>query len=117
MAETLCDSGAVKLKAGANVATLTGSQYTQLINQAEADIMASTRIDWVNLYSSLDAENKLILEAACSDKAGIYAISYDMSGYTSRAEAITMLNVLWASFTDALRVLKEDNSKTYLGGS
>ena len=108
MTETLCDSGAVKLKAGTNVATLTAAQYTQLINQAEGYINSVTRVNWNDVYSTLDADVKQVLEDAASSKAAVGAINYDMSGYTSKAEAITMLNVNFQILQDAIRELKED---------
>jgi len=120
MVETLCDSGAVKLKAGANVSTAVTSipaTMTQFINQAEGDIAVDTGIDWVTLYSGISANFKQALEGACSNKAAIYAISYDMSGFTSRQEALNMLNVLWGSYDRATDRLREDKVKVLLGAT
>lgn len=115
MAETLTDSGAVKLAAGANVSTeLTAAQYTKLINQAESLICLRTKKNWVELYSTLDEDYKKILEDAASSYAAIGAINYDMSGYYSRQEALTMLNVNWAKFKECLNKLEDDKYKTFL---
>ena len=52
MSETMCDSGAVKLKAGANASTaLTAANYTQLINQAESFINMWTRTNFTDDYA------------------------------------------------------------------
>ena len=107
MVETLTDSGAVKIRAGANVATLTPDQYTELINQAEAYINSTTRIDYVAAYSGLATDKKKILDLAASSHAAMGAINFDMSGYTSRAEALTMLNFNHQLMFEATRLLKE----------
>tara|TARA_Y100000310_G_C20702423_1_gene831092 strand:+ start:9388 stop:10266 length:879 start_codon:yes stop_codon:yes gene_type:complete len=95
---TICEYNDVIGKAGANVlaALSTGAKF-QLMNsfalQAQSRICAITRFDWVAQYSSLTANVKEILNDVCSNIAGIYAIAHDMSGYTDRVEAETMINV------------------------
>jgi hypothetical protein len=42
-------------------------------------------------------------------------IMYDMSGYTTRTEAQTMLDVLENNIRRAMQILEEDKNKTYLG--
>ena len=112
MTTTLCVSGACILKAGKNVSSdLTGTtsdaKWTTLINEAEAYLNTITRYDLVGNYASLDAENKKILEMVCSDIAAMYGIIYDMSGYTSRFEAQTMLDVLRDKITDNVKLLQD----------
>lgn len=107
MTETICDSGAVKLKAGANAPTLTAAQYTQLINQAESFINVITGVDYVSGYAGLTDVDKKILEDAASSHAAMGVINYDMSGYTSRAEAQTMLDVNYSRFFDAIELIKD----------
>lgn len=114
MTETFCDSGAVKLKAGSNLPTLTAAQYTQLINQAESYINVLTKVNYTDTYSGLDADLKMLLEEACSNIAAIYTIQYDMSGYTSRAEAQTMLNVLWDRVDKGIELLKEKQNTDFI---
>ena len=120
MTETLCDSGAVKFKAGTNAnSTLTDNptQMTQFINQAEGDIAGDTAIDWVSEYAGVSANFKQLIEGAVASKAAIAVINYDMSGYTSRQEALTMLNVNWATYDRAVRELKEVKIKKELFGA
>jgi hypothetical protein len=115
MTETLCDKAAVQLKAGTNVnSTITDGQYTQLINQAESYINAVTRVNWVDVYAALDADLKKILEDAASSHAALGAINFDMSGYTSRAEAQTMLDVNYTRLTDAINQLKEKYTTDFI---
>lgn len=106
MVETLCDSGVVKLKAGANVSSsLTPAHYTTLINQAETYISNLARKDFVSLYSGLAANYKKILEDFCSSYAAIEAIKYNMANFTSRQEALIMINILWAKMKDCERII------------
>jgi hypothetical protein len=108
MTETLCDSGAVKLKAGKNVsADLTPAQYTLMINQAESDIVMEMRADVVAGYAGYTDSKKKILEDATSSKAALVAINYDMSGYTSRTEAQTMLDLNSEIYSNAIKKLKD----------
>ena len=112
MTVTMCDSGTVKLKAGANVNTdLDDDQYTELINQAESYINTATRINYTDTYAALNDDVKKILEDAASSHAAVGAINYDMSGYTSRAEAQTMLDVNWAKVEQAIKLLKASIKK------
>lgn len=108
MTETLCTSGAVKLKSGAGVSSdLTAENYTQLINQAESYINAATRINWVDLYASLDDNLKKILEDAASSHAAIGAVQYDSSNYVGTGEATTIINTNYTRYIDAINLLKE----------
>ena len=115
MTETFCDKAAVQLKAGANVSSsITDGQFTQLINQAESYINVATRINYTDTYSGLNADVKKILEDAASSHAATGAINYDMSGYTSRAEAQTMLNLNWARLSAAIKLLKDKKSTDFI---
>ena len=118
MTVTMCDSGAVKLKAGANVSeSLTNDNYTQLINQAESYINLVTRINYTDTYSGLNDDVKKVLEDAASCHAATSAIGYDMSGYTSRQEALNLLNILWAKFTEILKELKDKKFTDFINGA
>lgn len=115
MVDTFCDSGTVKLKAGANVSTaLTGANYSTLINEAEAYINNLTRTNYVTTYSSLTAAKKTIIEDVASCHAAIAAINYDMSGFTSRQEALIMVNILWARMQEGIKLLNDDNTRGFL---
>ena len=119
MAETFCTSGAVKLKAGANVSTaLTGANYTSLINQAEDYINVAVKkagVDLITAYAGLSSDVKLIIEDACSSKAALSAIAYDMSGYTNTAEAQTLLDVNYQIFSDCMERLELKQHTDFMG--
>lgn len=117
MAGTLCLSGATFFKAGANVsATIkTDTFAVAMINQAEGYLNAISKYDWVANYASLNAITKLILEEACSNLSAIYAIQYDMSGYTTRQEAEDMVDILWARFNQCKDILEKQDFVNYIG--
>ncbi len=119
MSFNLATSGAIIRKAGDGVSSIStsGAALSEWCDQAEGFVMSETRQDWVADLSSIDANKRGILSEAVSSLAAINLINYDMSGYTSRLEAQTMLDVLRDSATRAINTLKEDKSKTFLGVS
>lgn len=120
MVETLCTSGAVKHRAGANASetvTASGAWLTELINQAEGEIAAETQCDWVASYSGLSANYKKILEGACAAKAAIKVISYDSTGFLNIGEAAFMVNVLWGEYDRSLKLLSDSTIRNALGGT
>lgn len=108
---TLCTNGNVQYKAGANAsATSKAEAYTNVyIKQAEGKICLDTRYDWVTNYASVSTIGKEVLRQAVSALAAVDVINYDMSGFTSRQEALTMVNILWAEYTDIVKRIVEDN--------
>ena len=96
-------------KAGANASAVSVAvAYTDdFIAQAESEINALTRVNWSDLYAGLDADVKAILKEAGTNLAAMYVISYDMSNFSSRQEATTMLDLLRDSYLRALGVLRE----------
>lgn len=96
-------------KAGAGKSSVSSAEaYTNnFISQAESFINAVTKYNWSDAYSGLNVDVKGLLKEAGSNIAAMYVINYDMSGYTSRAEAQTMLNVLWDRASKCLELLKD----------
>lgn len=116
----LCSSYAIIRKAGVNAnSTIIASNaaLSDWCDQAEAEITTATKYDWVTNYSTINQNTKAILTAATSARAAIAVINYDMSGYTSRSEAQTMLDVLRDEYTRALEILKDNDSRSKMGGS
>ena len=118
MAPTMAISGACILKAGANVSSdLTGAdgetKWNELIAQAESIINVNVRYNFTDAYATLNDDVKFILEQTASDIAAIYGIIYDMSGYTSRAEAETMINVLRDRAIYSLSMLRDKKQETF----
>ncbi len=119
MTETLCNSGNVKLAAGANVSTsLTPAFYTTLINQAEGQLTADTRVNWVTHWPTISGNNTAkIVEQAVANFAAVGAIGYDPSGYTSSQEATTIINVCLDRYDRAVTKLKDANVYKPFGGT
>ena len=114
MTVTLCDSGAVKIKAGTNAATLTDAQYTEIINRAEGFVCAEARYDFVANSGAVSNIGKELLKDVTSSKAAIEAINKDMSGYTSRVEAQVMLDVNYAIVVDSINMLRDDKYRKFV---
>ena len=114
MTETLCDSGAVKIKAGANAATLTASQYTDIINRAEGFVCAAARYDFITNYANISNIGKNFLKDVTSSKAAIEVINYDMSGFTSRTEAQVMLDINYSILVDGINLLRDEKFRSFI---
>lgn len=126
MVTTFCVSGAVLAKAGKNVSSevVSGSLLVgtdiyvdNYIKQAENLINTMSRVDWIAAFAGLSASTKLLLEQVCSDLAAMYAIQYDMGGYTTRTEAETMLDVLRDSSLRGLSLLRDQKQKDFVNGT
>lgn len=110
-AGTLAINANVTYEAGANAsATSAAEAYTNIyIKKAEGKICLDTRYDWVTNYSDVSAIGKEILREAVSCYAAIAVINYDMSGFTTRQESLTMINILWARYADIVKRIVADN--------
>jgi hypothetical protein len=110
-AGTLCINADVVKQAGANVsATSIAEGYTNVyIKLAEGKICLDTRYDWVTNYASVSAIGKEVLREAVSCYAAVAAINYNMVAYSSRQEALIMINILWARYIDIVKRITTDN--------
>jgi len=114
MAWTLSTSGACIIKAGTNAnsaITASGAALSKWSDEAEGTLNALTRKDWVADYASIKANFKPALDDAVSDIIAIRIINYDMSGYTSRLEAQTMLDVIKDNLNRNLDALKDQKNQ------
>jgi len=119
---TMALSGACLLKTGSNVNTkFTGltaeADWEVLILQAESYINSVTRYNWTDAYSTLNVDVKYILEDAVSCLAAMYAITYEMGGYTSGNEAQTMLDFLHDRVQTLIKELKEIKVRDFVTGA
>jgi hypothetical protein len=113
----LCSSLAAVRKAGANAnstITASGAALASWSDEAEAVACAEARYDVVTNWASLTAKGKEIFQALTTALIAQNIISYDMSGYTSRMEAQTMLDVLENQVGRVLGEITDKNIKTYL---
>ena len=116
---TFCINADVVKKAGANVnAAATAEAFTNnYILQSEGRIMTNARSDLKSDYGTLNAETKELLREASSNLAAVYAIQYDMSGFTSRLEAEDMINTLIFNHNQAMKILADQKTITYSGAA
>lgn len=105
----------IQNKAGVNATHFTqGSTVNDFVAQAEAFVCNMCRYDFVTNYATLNLINKKLLNQVVSDMVAIWTINNNMVGYTSRAEAETMINVLRESLTKGLLLLGDQQSVTYM---
>lgn len=120
MSYTLSTSEAIIAKMGQNASSLaivSAALLKKWSDQAEGQVNARTRFDWVAGYSSIGANYKPILDDVVSDLAAIKGIEFDMSGYTTIGEAQTMLDVLKDNSREIISDLKETKTKEPMGAS
>ena len=116
-AGTLCTNSNVVYYAGANAnSTYTAEAYTNVyIKEAEGALCLETRYDWVTNYASVSSIGKEALREATAAYAAVSCINADMSGFTSRQEALLMINILWAKYREIINlILKDNNYKEFI---
>ena len=104
-------------RAGANVnATAINTTATDIyVLDIEAMINAMTRVNWSDLVTSgLNEDVEGILREAGACFAAIYAIQWDMSGFTSRVEAEDMINVLRDRALFAIAILRDKKVQKFM---
>lgn len=114
MSWTLTTSGACIAKAGLN-ANVSGALLQRWSDEAEGSLSTIGRYDWVANYGTIGANFKPILDDAASDMVAMKIINYDMSGFTSRLEAQTMLDVIRDNLVRNLDALKDDKNRELMG--
>ena len=120
MVWTLTTSGSATSDAGANVNAdikASGSTLENWSDQVESDITSIANIDVVTGFSDFKNEGKQVLSQLASNMIAQKMINHDMSGYTSRAESLTMLNVLENRIVKNQNLIKDDKVKTLIGAT
>ena len=118
MGNIVATSGACAYKAGANVSgSIPEAAWVTWISGAEAIINSETKYNWSDAYAALDADVKYILDDAVTSIVAINAINYDMSGYTSRSEAQTMIDVNNDRANKSINELKDIKVRDFVVGA
>ncbi|MDD5050994.1 MAG: hypothetical protein PHV93_04650 [Candidatus Pacebacteria bacterium] len=108
-------SSEILTKAGAKYSTaVTEAKINELCLQAESVINTASRYNWSDAYAGLNADVKYLLSSLESDYVAAHIIASDMSGYSSRSEAETMIDVLWARFDRNIGYLKDKEVQTFM---
>jgi len=109
----------IQYKAGAKASAVSKAEaYTNVfialaegvINTMCQKVFAATQA----AFTALPAGGKAILSDAASSLAAMYVINYDLSGFTSRVEAETMLDLLRDSFMRDINELKEVEKRDFV---
>ena len=116
MAGIFATTAEVERKAGANCSAVSKAEaYTNdYMTQVESQINGLCRYNFSDAYTGLDEDVKGILKEVASNLAAIYAISYDMSGFTSRVEAEDMINILRDSALRGMSILRDKKAQTFI---
>ena len=106
-------------KCGAKVSATSKTEpyANSFIAQAESLINVSCRKVFATntaAFTALPATTKQLLTETASDIAAIYAILYDLSGFTSRVEAEDMINVLRDAALRGLSLLRDKKTQGFL---
>ena len=121
MADTgiFCTTAEVQRKVGANASATSNVEafINDFVSQAESLINCETRFNWSDNYAALDLDVKAILKMAASSKAAMLVIQYDMSGYTGKREAETMLDVLIDEYNKAIKLLRDQEVKKFMSAA
>ena len=109
----------VQRKAGANASSTSNVEayINDFMTQAESFINVFCRFNFSDAYSALDVDVKGILKEVASNLAAIYVIQYDLSGFTSRSEAESMINVLRDSAQRGLSILRDKKQQDFINAA
>ena len=106
-------------KAGENI-DLTGwteANKNDWISQAESMINCASRVNWTDVYSTINVDIKRILSETASNLVAIYGIQYNFNAFTSRIEAESMVNLLWAKFQQNIQLLEDDRTTKFMNSA
>ena len=106
-------------KCGEGVApeAITEAFANSFIQQAESKINVVARKVFAAdtaAFTALPATTKQLLTDIASNLAAIYAIQYDMSGFTSRIEAEDMINILRDAALRGLSIIRDTKIQDFL---
>lgn len=113
MSWTFTTSGSATAKAGANANSsiiLSGNVLAKWSDEAEGRIVSESRKNYLSSYSSLPSDVQTLLSDVTSSLIAKQIISYDMSGYTSLAEAQTMIDVQHDNANAGIKILSDFKS-------
>jgi len=107
----------IQARAGVNAnATSKATAATDVyVLNIEATINAMTLYNWSDAVTAgLNADVQGILTDVGASMCAVIVILSDMSGYTSRDEAIAMVNILNNTINRGLMVLKDSARRTFM---
>src|SRR3990167_938352 len=114
-----CKNANIQAYAGINAnSTAKATAATDVyVLDVEAAINVATRKNWSDSYSTLNVDVKYILMQTAATRCAQIVIMNQMSGFTSRAEAETMLDVLHSIYTTNIELLKLQAQQDFAVGA
>ena len=108
----------IQQKSGANVNVAFDTTMMTAANlRAESTINCIARYNFSDNFATLNVDVKQLLSDIASSLVAIEAISYDLSGYTSRIEAEDMITVLRDGALRGLSILRDQKTVTFINGA
>jgi len=109
----------IAVKAGANVnaTAITVAETDKYVLNVEAFINIASRYNWSDAFATLNVDVAEFLTDIGAALCAIYAIEYDMSGFSSRAEAESMIVVLRDSALRGLQFLRDKKTQDFINGA
>jgi hypothetical protein len=109
----------IQARAGVNAnATSKAVAATDVyVLNVEGYINTRTNYNWSDAYATLNVDVRGILTDAGACICAIYVIQSDMSGFTSRQEALIMINILWARAEECLKLLEKEALRDFVGSA
>jgi hypothetical protein len=83
----------------------------------ESVINAVTHRNWSTAYATLNSNVKYILMQTAAVRCAMIVIMNDLSGFTSRSEAETMLDVLRDIYVMNIEILKDIKNQEFVVGA
>ena len=114
-----CTTLQVQHKSGQNASSASNVEafINDFVSQAESLINTTIRFNFSDNFSTLNNDVRQILSMIASDLAAIDVITYDMSGFVTRAEAENMINVRRDSALRGLSILRDKKQETFINGA
>jgi hypothetical protein len=114
---TICTEAEINAFAGENVDATgnTEANHNYWVAHAEAYISALVAYNVVSNWASLTAIGKAIITELGARIAANNAIAYNMSGFTSRTEALEMMNWNFYRIEKCEEILRTESIQNFLG--
>jgi acetamidase/formamidase len=105
----------IDAKAGKNAsASFTEPMKDAAVLQAENYLNTFSEINWSDLYASLSVDAKNILSDVVSSLVAMQWIAYDMSVFTNRGEAESMISLLRDGMLRDMATLRDSEKRKFI---
>lgn len=115
----MCTEADIDQRTGANVsASYDDVMKTAAVLAAENTVNIAAKFNFSDVWAAtLNVDVKYLITDIVASIVAIQAISYDMSGYTSRIEAEDMINVLRDGVLRGLAIIREADHKDFVNAA